>query len=137
MNPSLICERVDQLKMSRSTVESIWNVVERFVMPLRIGNMYETNETENSQDLFRDDVYDSTGILASQKMSASMHGSITNPLVQWAKFKFRDALVQADPDSAAWLQQCTEIVFDELYRANFDPEISSVYQDLVGPVMPS
>jgi hypothetical protein len=133
MTPAEICERVDFCKMSRSNVEAIWNVVERYIMPLRIGDMYSKTTSETQLELFRDDVYDSTGILAAQKMAASMHGSITNPLVQWATYKFRLKELLDDPECAAWLQRCTEIVFDELYQANFDPEISAAYQDLVGP----
>jgi hypothetical protein len=127
-----IVQRVEQCKKSRSNIEQIWDVVERFIMPLRIGGMYQTAENETSLELFRDDVYDSTGIHAAQKMAAAMHGTITNPLVKWFKYIFQDPEMRKDPEGAAWLDDCTERVWGELYRSNFDQEISSAYQDLVG-----
>jgi hypothetical protein len=122
-------------KTARSTIEVIWNDVEKYIMPLRIGNMYRRDIAETAVVLLRDDIYDSTGIFAAQRMANAMHGSITNPNVAWRKRKFKapaKALNQ-DPEAKDWLESADEVEWEALYDSNFDPEISSAYQDLVGP----
>jgi hypothetical protein len=81
----------------------------------------------------RDDVYDSTAIASSQRMSNAMHGSITNPNSKWRSRIFRPPLKKLNEDAIAkdWLEQADDREWEELYDSNFDPEISSGYQDLV------
>jgi hypothetical protein len=132
MNGTEICRRVDVLKAHRSNIESIWNVVERLIMPLRIGNMYQRNVTETQIEYDREDIYDSTAIWAAQKFAASIHGTVTNPAFKWFEYQFKDKKLRQDKEAAAWLQECTEIAYEELYDSNFDSEISSSFQDMVG-----
>lgn len=133
MDPVEICNRQEQLKTARSTVETVWNDVEKYVNPLRVGNMYTKDIGELSVDLIRDDVYDSTAIASSQRMSNAMHGSITNPNSKWRSRIFRPPLKKLNQDATAkdWLEGADDREWEELYESNFDPEISSGYQDLV------
>lgn len=133
MEPVEIVRRVDLHKMARSSVEAIWNDVERYVMPLRLGDMYLRPTAETAIRLIRDDVYDSTAIHSAQRLANSMHGTITNPNVKWRSRQWRDKELQQDPDSLDWLQTADEVEWGELYDSNFDEEMSSAYQDLVGP----
>jgi hypothetical protein len=135
MIPAEIVRRKNALKMARSTIEVIWNDVEKYVMPLRLGNMYRRDIAETAVVLLRDDVYDSTAIFAAQRMANAMHGSITNPNVAWRKrmFKAPNKALNEDPDSKNWLENADAVEWESLYDSNFDPEISSAYQDLVGP----
>lgn len=128
-----ICRRVDALKMARSTIEAIWNDVEKYIMPLRMGNMYIQDIAETAVRLIRDDVYDSTGIFAAQRMANAMHGTITNANVKWRSRLFKKDDLNKDPDSREWLADADNIEWEALYDSNFDAEISSCYQDLVGP----
>jgi hypothetical protein len=134
MDPVEIVRRVDALKMARSTIEVIWNDVEKYIMPLRVGNMYIRNASEAAVVLLREDIYDSTGIFAAQRMSNAMHGSITNPNGKWRSriFKPPNKKLNQDPEPKDWLEQGDDREWEELYDSNFDPEISSGYQDLVG-----
>jgi hypothetical protein len=133
MTPQEVKQRVDVLRQLRKVVEEVWDDVERYVMPLRLGQFNMGPDSEESREWNRDDLYDTTAIFAAQTMSSHMHGSITNPVVKWFNFLFQDPELQQDPESANWLQVCTERVYAELYNSNFDSEISSAYQDLVGP----
>lgn len=132
MEPVEIIRRVMSLKTIRSAIEAIWNDVEKYVMPLRVGNMYQRDIAETAVRLLRDDVYDSTAIFASQRMANAMHGSITNPNVKWRSRKYRNRKLNEDPEAKDWLENADEVEWGELYDSNFDPEISSAYQDLVG-----
>lgn len=127
-----IVQRVDACKTARSTVEVIWNDVEKYVMPLRIGNMYIRELSESAINLIREDVYDSTAIFAAQRMANAMHGSITNQNVKWRSRLYRIKKLNQDPDAKEWLEEADDIEWEWLYDSNFDPEISSGYQDLVG-----
>jgi hypothetical protein len=134
MDPVEIVRRTDALKQARSTIEVIWNDVEKYVMPLRVGNMYIRDISEAAVSLIREDVYDSTAIFASQRMANAMHGSITNQNIKWRSRIFRppNKKLNQEPDAKDWLEGADEREWEELYDSNFDPEISSAYQDLVG-----
>jgi hypothetical protein len=133
MDPVEIVRRVDLLKAARSTIEVIWNDVERYIMPLRLGDMYLRPVAETAIRLVRDDVYDSTAIFAAQRMANEMHGTITNPAVKWRARKFRTPALNDDKAASQWLTDADSREWDELYDSNFDAELSSAYQDLVGP----
>lgn len=135
MDPVEIVRRLDMLKVARSTIEVIWNDVEKYIMPLRVGNMYIRDISEAAVPLLRDDIYDSTAMFAAQRMSNAMHGSITNPNNKWRSRIFRppNKVLNQTSDSKDWLEQGDDREWEELYDSNFDPEISSAYQDLVGP----
>jgi hypothetical protein len=123
-----------QRTLRKGGIEQAWDDIERYVQPMRLGKMFEKlTETEMSQERTREELYDMTAIFGAQTQAAAMHGSITNPVVKWFQFLFTDQELQDDPESAKWLQDATERVYTELYDSNFDPEISSAYQDLVGP----
>lgn len=128
-----IVQRVDALKAARSTVEVIWNDVEKYIMPLRVGNMYVQELSESAVKLLREDVYDSTGIFASQRMANAMHGTITNPSTKWRSRLYRSPRkLNQDQVAKDWLEGADDREWEELYDSNFDPEISAGYQDLVG-----
>lgn len=131
MRGTEIVQRVDAHKQARSGVENIWNDVEKYVNPLRIGNMYTRELSESAIKLIRDDVYDSTGIMASQRMSNAMHGTIINPSSKWRSRQFRTKKLNEDVEARDWLESCDDREWEELYDSNFDPEMSGAFQDLV------
>jgi hypothetical protein len=128
-----IVRRTDACKLARSNIDSIWNDVDKYVMPLRLGDQYVQIVSESAVKLLVDEVYDSTAIHAAQNMSNAMHGTITNPNVKWRSRKYRDVELNKDVDAADWLQNADDVEWNEIYDSNFDSEISSAYQDLVGP----
>lgn len=132
MKETHIVQRVDALKTLRSNVESIWNTVETLVMPLRIGNMYQRPQGEQMQTWSREDVYDSTAIWAAQNFAANIHGTVTNPAFKWFSVDFKKSKLNKNPTAKAWVQECNELMYETLYDGNFDPQISSAFQDLVG-----
>lgn len=129
MNGTEIVRRVDLKKAARSLVEQMWNYVEQYIAPLRMGNQFIRPQTEGSIQWMRDDVNDSTGIMASQRFAAAMHGTITNSAFKWWDRVFRDRTMSNQ--SQTWLQNSVERSYDELNQSNFDAEVSSAYQDLV------
>jgi hypothetical protein len=131
MSPEEIVRRVTVLKAHRSAIEFIWQIVEKYISPLRVGDMFARQLTETQISYYRDDVYDSTAIDAAQKFAANIHGTVTNPAFKWFEFQWKTKSLRQDKEAVAWLQECTEVVYEELYDSNFDSEISSAFQDLV------
>jgi hypothetical protein len=83
MKPEEIIRRQAVLKTHRSAIEAIWNDVEKYIMPLRIGNMYQPQVQETSIVYEREEIYDSTAIWAAQKFASNIHGTVTNPVFKW------------------------------------------------------
>lgn len=135
LSESEIVHRLRLQQTLRKNIEAEWNDVDQYVMPLRLGQMYASNTAAPEQGIQweRDDIYDTTAITSSQKMAASLHGTITDQRVKWFWYDFKTKELNSDPESRAWLDECSARVYSELYESNFDSEMSSFYQDLVGP----
>lgn len=124
--------RFDQLKVMRSGVEQVWNDIERYFMPLGSGGKPYVQVVESSVEWRRPDVWDSTAIDAAQKLAASIHGSVTSPAIRWFKLAWRDEDLKKDVEAAKWLDDVGDDVFDCLQDSDFNTEIASADQDLVG-----
>lgn len=128
-----LLKRAKQCESDRTTVQSIWDAIERFVTPYR-GRFFEDNRTEGSIDWFKSrDVYDSTAVDAHQNLSASIHGALTSPSIRWFVMRFRSEKLNKDKKAIAWLQGAADRVYHELQDSNFNLEINESYQDLCGP----
>jgi hypothetical protein len=126
-----IIKRFEHLWSERKgSVESVWDLIERFVVPLR-GDFYSTLSSEHEVDWHRRDVYDSTAVYAAQTLAASMHGNLTSPSKRWFELRFRDKALNADDAAKEWLDDCTDRIYNALAEANFDIEIAEAYLDMV------
>lgn len=132
MNNEEICQRYEYLESERrGSIEQIWDLIERFVMPLR-GEFYVTLNEEQEIDWHRREIYDSTAIFAAQGLAASLHGNLTSSAQRWFDLRFRESELNEDDAAMEWLEEATEVVYSALQEANFDIEISECYLDLVG-----
>lgn len=126
-----ICQRYEYLKSERKgSVEQVWDLVERFVLPLR-GDFYVTLNSEQEIDWHRRDIYDSTAIFAAQSLAASMHGNLTSPSQRWFALRFRDDAMNEEDVAKEWLDATTDAIYNALNEANFDIEVAECYLDLV------
>ena len=127
-----IVSRFDALFNERQgTVDSTWNLVEKFVMPLR-GEFYTSLSSEGEVDWHRRDIYDSTAVFAAQSLSAAMQSNLTNPSQVWFDLRFRNADLNTEGGAKEWLEACTDLMYQALEESNFSVEISEAYTDLVG-----
>ncbi len=127
-----LCRRYDALKAARAPVEGVWAQIERYFFPLGTGTQPSANITEGAVDWNRWEVWDSTAIDAAQKLAASIHGSVTSPSIRWFKLQWRDEDLKGDTAAASWLDLVGDSVFDCLQDSDFNTEIASADQDLVG-----
>jgi hypothetical protein len=124
--------RLDQLRAMRKPVEGVWDQIERFFFPLGSGTHPFAKLTEGSVEWNRTGVWDSTAIDAAQKLAASIHGSVTSPAIRWFKLAWRQEELHDDTEAASWLDEVGDAVFQALQDSDFQTEIASADQDLVG-----
>jgi len=115
----------------RKTVEQIWDVIERFVMPYR-GRFFKEINSEHAVEWRKREVYDSTAVMSAQNLAASLHGSLTTPAIRWFELRFRDADLGKNQEAREWLEDCGQRVYDALQDSNFNLETNETYMDLVG-----
>lgn len=123
--------RYQQLRSERRTVEGIWDLIDRFVMPYR-GDMYRDLRSEHEVEWRKREIYDGTAVLAAQNLASSLQGSLTPPGMQWFHFRFRQELLNSNVEAMTWLEECALRCFNALQDSNFNLEANEAYLDLVG-----
>jgi len=131
METDLIRKRFEALFTQRKTVESTWDVIERFITPYR-GGFFQDQRQETSIDWRKREVYDSTAVMSHQNLAASLHGSITSPSIRWFDLTFQDEKMNDSKESKEWLEECSRITYDAIQESNFNLEVNETYQDICG-----
>ena len=132
MDAKTIKMRFDALLSQRNSAEQAWDEIERYIMPLHGGKFFEEQTSEHEVEWHRREIFDETAITDADTLSAALHGSLTSPAIKWFTLAFRDDKLQKEPESAAWLQECSKIIYQTLQESNFDMEVAEMYLDLVG-----
>ena len=132
MTPTEIRARYDALWTIRKTIEQDWDLIEKFIAPLRGGKFFQDQTSEHEIDWRRGrDVFDSTAILAANTLASSVHGALTSPSTQWFTMRFRDDDLNVDHAATSWLQKSAEIVWYALQDSDFNLEVNEAYLDMV------
>ena len=129
MTPEYIRSRFEALRSQRRTIETTWDVVERFCAPYR-GEMFRDQQSEHEIDWRRREVYETTAIMAVQNLAASIHGGMTNPKIRWFDLAFRSDNLRGNTPAAIWLEECAARCHLALQESDFDLEINEAYLDL-------
>lgn len=131
MNGKEIRRRFDVLVSNRKTVEDVWDVINKFVVPFR-GDFFRDISSEHAVT-WRDnrEIFDSTAIDAANTLAASIHGSLTSPAIRWFELAYRLEVLNEDRDSRAWLENGAHKCFTALQDSNFNLEANETYLDLV------
>lgn len=127
-----LCRRFDNAKSQRSTIQSRWDDIERFVTPYR-GDFFKEggDETSVEWDRYGYD-YSSVAVVSHQKLAAKIHGAVTSPSIRWFDMKFRDKKLNENQEAAVWLNNVSDLVYNGLQDSNLDLQINETYQDLCG-----
>lgn len=131
MDPKEIKKRFDSLVSQRKTVEDVWEIINKFVVPFR-GDFFRDVSSEHSVT-WRDnrEIFDSTAVDAANTLAASIHGSLTSPAIRWFELAYRDLNLNTDKEAAKWLEEAAEICYNALQDSNFNLEANEGYLDLV------
>jgi hypothetical protein len=124
-------QEYERHKMNRATVEPTWDQIEKFIDPLGNGRISQAPESESDILWRRIDVWDFSAIEGSEKLTAIIHGTETNPAVQWFTGEFRDPELQKDKIAREWLEDCLGRTYQALQDSDFNTEIATSFGDLV------
>ncbi len=131
MDASDIVVHFDILVSQRKTVEDVWDVINKLVVPFR-GDFFRDISSEHAVT-WRDnrEVFDSTAIDAAATLAASIHGSLTSPAIRWFELAFRTPTLNDDREARQWLEEAAHVCFLALQDSNFNLEANETYIDLV------
>jgi len=128
-----IKKRFEALWSQRKNVESTWDLIEQFIMPIRGGKFFESQQSEGEIDWRRGrNVYDSTAQNAMYTLASSMHGALTSPSTRWFSLRFREVALNAVTANMQWLEAASDAIFYALQDSNFNLEVNEGYLDLAG-----
>ena len=132
MTPIEIRSRYDALWGLRKTPEQTWDLIEKFIAPIRGGKFFQDQSSEHEIDWRRGrDVFDSTAVLAANTLASSVHGALTSPSARWFNLRFRDDKLNTDDAAITWLQAASEAIWYALQESDFNLQINEAYLDLV------
>lgn len=123
----VLLKRLDKLAVQRSTWEHHWQEVAEYVVPRKA----DVTKQRSAGDKRMEQIYDGTAIHAAEMLSASLHGMLTNPSMQWFDLAYLDADLNIDDEAKEYLEAVTEIMQREFQRSNFAEQIHELYSDLV------
>jgi len=132
MENSDIVKRIDQLKASRSNIESLFEDLRRYVMPLRSNTFTSGTPSESSKIWTTKEVWDSTAIIGAQRLAAFIHSSMFPSSALWYGLGFRSTKLMKEPKAKEWLDDTTDRMFYTLNASNFGLEMASGLHDMVG-----
>lgn len=132
MENSQIVARFETLVTQRKTVDNVWDLIRRYVMPIRSDFVKEIRSEHSVEWRQNRNLFDSTAGQGLETLSSSLHGSLTSPATQWFELSFRDENLKKDKEANIWLENAANDVHGALQDSNFNLEISEAYIDLAG-----
>jgi hypothetical protein len=131
MNVKEIRREFEQLVSQRNTIEGTWDLIEKFIAPIRGGRFFDPQSTEHSINHRRPEIYDNTAINASVNLAATLQGYLTSDVVPWFMFRFRDKTLNFNTEARQWLEEAAKVTYNHLQDSNFSAEMGEAYLDIV------
>lgn len=130
MTPQEIIKRQGLLINDRNSVQSIWNLIEQFVLPFR-GEFY-TTPGESSVNWRKRQIYDSTAVDSAELLAASIHSNLTSLSNRWFDLSYGNSDLDKGVETKGWLDNAQEKLWKKIVSSNFDLKVGEFYLDLVG-----
>jgi len=121
-----IIKRVDTLQAERSSMDDLYDQIERFVAPAR-GQIYDAGIDENSVRRKFTEIYDSTAVLSAQALGAALHSGLTSPAEEWFGLRVRDDNLNDEHEVKVWLDDTARRTYHLIQQSNFNIEANSFY----------
>jgi uncharacterized protein YktA (UPF0223 family) len=126
------CQRYQDLDQQRGIWKERWQTQAEFVYPSRSNITREFAKGQTRQDGL--EVVDSTAIRARSMLSASLHGVLTSPVLDWFALGVKGLNLPEDYDLTEierWSGKVEMIIRDEFAESNFYPQMREYYNELV------
>jgi hypothetical protein len=119
-------------KTKRSNVESVWEQIQKYVLPFRALFYTDPVHNEDTINWRRREIYDSTAIDAAQSLAATLSSNLMNPVVRWFEITVKNSQINGLQEVKAWLEDVSERLFNVLQGSNFNLSANEMNLDLVG-----
>ncbi|BAQ86504.1 head-tail connector protein [uncultured Mediterranean phage uvMED] len=123
----LLMRRFDSLYQQRQVWESHWQEIADFVVPRKADVTKKRTDGDKRTEL----IFDSTAILASELLAASLHGMLTNASTRWFSLRYRDRNLINNDAAKEWLESVEDDMYMAFARSNFQEQIHELYHDLI------
>lgn len=125
----LYIKTFDKLKSDRSTFESHWQDVSRYILPSRdFWDTYTPGQKRNAK------VFDTTGIWANEQLASGLHGMLTSPSLRWFTLKLENPAIQISETGKMWLDNVTNTLYNVFSSpgGGFNSQCHELYLELCG-----
>ena len=123
----------EQLRSQSSGARSVWDELERYVMPRVGGDAAITERASEASAIWKNpDRWDSTAPVALGKLVAHVHGSLMPPGSQWFSGAFPLRELMQDKASKEWIEGNAKILWQSLEESDFQSQIGSGLQEWTG-----
>jgi len=129
-NTKNLKRRVDLLfnHEERVNSETTWELLAEFLLPNQFGNFHGNTERGRKNT---DRLYDSVAPSAVHDLASTIHSVVTSNAVKWAKFRFKDEVLNNTAEAVDWLEATNNMFHDALNSSNFNTEINKAYKSYV------
>lgn len=118
----------DDMKVDRSTFDSLYEDISRFIFPQRSRvNTRSTPGEDRTQE-----IYDSTATNSAFVAASATQGSIVPSTIKWFNMRLSNRSMEEIEGVKDWLWQLTGDCLDAINGSNFQTEIQEVFLDLYG-----
>jgi hypothetical protein len=127
-NPDLadkVLQRHQEMVMQRTTWETLWEDIAKFVMPRKAGIFTRDSQPDVSDETA---LFDATAVRANMILANGQLAWMTPMESRWFSM---DPPKEMESEDAVeqWFKRCTEVVQAEISRSNFYTEIHELYLD--------
>ena len=116
--------RLKSLESDRSTFESLWDDVGKYVLPMRRDSGAMSKGARRGEYIF-----DSTPTRASHRLTSALNAMLTPRTSRWVRGRQRLSI--EDEDIAVWTDEASKAIHDAFGLSNFHMETNEMYLDFV------
>jgi hypothetical protein len=122
-------------KSLRSPLNALWDDIDYYTGPVKeSGSTAQNPQGGTGSNLeARTDLWDFTAIEGREKLTASIFGSAMGSAYRFFFFAARTPEVQKDNESAKWLSDESEAVWNDIQDSDFNTEMPASLHELCGP----
>jgi orotate phosphoribosyltransferase-like protein len=124
-----VMHQQQQLESDRATWESHWREIAERILPRQ--DDFQTKRVGGEKHTEK--IFDATAPLALERAAAAIDSLITPETQQWHSLEPEDPALLDDPDTIAYLEEVTKMLFRMRYRpgANFAAQAHECYMSLM------
>ena len=123
-----LLRRYATLARQRQTWEQHWQEIADYIVPRKASI---TVSGRSAGDKRMQKVFDATAIHASELLSASLHGMLTNPSSRWFDLQYQDDGLNVMDEAKEYLEAQVDTMYGAFGRSNFAEQVHELYHDLI------